>query len=97
MRVRLHIETLAIEADWPRAHRADFSAALRVALEKELSAAAQRGALHSVIHDRRRGVTVPSLTLSRPQSAGAHLAKAIVGALAPGGQTVATPARGGSR
>lgn len=97
MKVRLRIEALAIEADWPRAGRADFAEALRAALETELAAAARRGGFGPAGAGPRRRLTIPAVALAAPQAAGSSLARAISGEIAPGGPAGAGAASGRGR
>jgi hypothetical protein len=93
MKVRLHIDALSIEADWPRAGRADFAEALRAALEGELTRAARRGAFGPARVEPHRRPSIPALALSLRCDACSCVARAVAGEIAP----PAAPGQGKTR
>lgn len=87
MKVRVHIAAMSVEAGWSRARRADFAEALRVALGKEIAAAARRGAFRAGDGGApRRKLTIPALALSSPVAAGKGVARVVSGEIARGGK-----------
>jgi hypothetical protein len=83
VKLHLHIDALAIEADWPRADRADFTNALRAALETELAMAARRGGFTAIRAERRPALNLSPAAMATPAAAGAAIARIIAGEVTP--------------
>ena len=80
MRVRLHIDAIAIEADWPRSARPEFADRLNSVLAHELTAAARRGAFADNT-TARCNLTLPAAALTSAAGAGSGIARTIAGAV----------------
>jgi len=81
MRVRLRIDALAVEADWPRSARPDFAERFHLVLARELASAARRGAFAGNAATARRQLTLPASAFASPTGAAGGIASTVAGAV----------------
>jgi len=85
MRVRLHIDALAIEADWTRRVRSDFAEQFEERLSERLVEIC--GSSHfSAGADERRVINLRDALPARPRRAGATLADLVASAIGETGR-----------